>query len=37
MNKGGLNPPPFKSMEKSLTLFVKRANAKDVWDFCFGF
>ncbi|EMR60036.1 hypothetical protein HPCPY1662_1245 [Helicobacter pylori CPY1662] len=24
-------------MEKSLILFVKRANTNDVWDFCFWF
>ncbi len=23
-------------MEKSLILFVKCANTKDIWDFCFG-
>ncbi|EQL69717.1 hypothetical protein N407_06950 [Helicobacter pylori FD662] len=35
MNKKGVLTP-FKPIEKSLTLFVKRANPKDVWDFCLG-
>ncbi|AEN18861.1 hypothetical protein HPPN135_05990 [Helicobacter pylori Puno135] len=34
MNKKGVLTP-FKSMEKSLILFVKCANAKGVWGFCF--
>ncbi|AFI01351.1 hypothetical protein HPSH112_05810 [Helicobacter pylori Shi112] len=34
MNKKGVLTP-FKSMEKSLILFVKCADTKGVWDFCF--
>ncbi|EKE80555.1 hypothetical protein OUE_1295 [Helicobacter pylori R030b] len=36
MNKKGVLTP-FKSIEKSLTSFVKRANTKDIWDFCLVF
>ncbi|EQL57000.1 hypothetical protein N411_06705 [Helicobacter pylori FD535] len=36
MNKKGVLTP-FKPTEKSLTLFVKRANTKEVWGFCLGF